>query len=374
MPGAEQPATVDCAAAAPQHLRVYVGTYTQGDSRGIYVYNLDLATGALTEVGVTKSVNPSFVTVHPNRRFLFAVNEVTEYQGQPAGAVSAYSIDPQTGKLTFLNQQSSRGGAPCHLVVDNIGKHVLVANYVGGNAAVLPIEPDGSLKGASSVVQHEGSGANPRRQEAPHAHSINLDAANKFAFVADLGIDKIQIYRYEPKSGTLTANDPAGVSLKAGAGPRHFAFHPNGRYAYVINELDSTVTALAYDAENGTLTTLQSVPTLPADYTGNSSTAEVQVHPSGKFLYGSNRGHDSLVIYQIAPQTGMLTYVGHQSTLGKTPRNFAIDPTGQYVLAANQATDNLVVFRVDQQTGRLTPTGTDIHVPAAVCIKMVPID
>jgi 6-phosphogluconolactonase len=258
------------------------------------------------------------------------------------------------------------------LVVDPAGKNVLVANYGGGSVAVLPIEADGRLQPASSFVQHEGKSVNPRRQEAPHAHSINLDPAAKFAAVADLGLDKVLVYRFDPNEGRLVPNDPPHASVAAGAGPRHFAFHPNGRFAYVINEMHSTVTAFDYDAKQGTLVQSQTVNTLAAPHQGNS-TAEVQVHPSGKFLYGSNRGHNSLAIFAIDQQTGRLTPVGHESTGGRTPRNFGIAPGGGYILAANQGSDSVVVFRVDQNSGRLTPTGESLEVPTPVCVKFLAI-
>ena len=357
--------------ASPAKSWVFLGTYTSGKSEGIYRAELDLKSGALTEPEPAAEVeNPSFLALHPSGRFLYAAGELSNFEGKPGGAVSAFAVDGKTGKLALLNQQSSRGAGPCHLVVDPSGKNVLVANYGGGSVAVLPIDENGRLRAASSFVQHEGKSVNRRRQEAPHAHSINLDPAGKFAVVADLGLDKVLVYRFDSDKGTLTANDPPHTSVAAGAGPRHFAFHPSGRFAYVINEMQSTVTAFDYDAKQGRLTDSQTVSTLPAPHQGNS-TAEVQVHPSGKFLYGSNRGHNTLAIFAIDQGTGRLTPVGHQETGGKTPRNFGIDPTGSFVLAANQGSDSVVVFRVNQDTGRLTPTGQSIEVPAPVCVKFL---
>jgi 6-phosphogluconolactonase len=362
-------------AAEAEGLLVYVGTYTRGDSRGIYIYRMDAASGALTPAGVAENVeNPSFLAIHPNRRFLYAVNEVGNFQGEQSGAVTAFAIETGTGRLTPLNQQLSKGGAPCHLVVDATGKFVLVANYSGGNVAALPIQADGRLGAASGFVQHTGSSVNPRRQMAPHAHSINLDRANRFAVAADLGIDKVLVYRFDAEQGTLTAHDPASASVAPGAGPRHFAFHPGGRHAYVINELNSTVTAFGYDPERGTLDELQTLTTLPEGFSGNNSTAEVQVHPSGKFLYGSNRGHDSLAIYRIDAATGKLTPAGHRATGGKTPRNFGIAPSGKFLLAANQNSNSLHVFRIDAETGDLQPTGHVIEVPSPVCVKFLSDD
>jgi 6-phosphogluconolactonase len=354
-------------------LWLYVGTYTGGRSRGIYRFQLDPATGKLTSWALAATTaNPSFLAIHPNHRFLYAVGELEQFGGKKSGAVSAFAIDPKTGDLTLLNQQPSGGAGPCHLSVDRQGKHVLVANYGGGSASVLPIQDDGRLGEATAFVQHKGSSVNKQRQEGPHAHSINLDAANHFAFVADLGLDKVLVYRYDAEKGTLTPNDPPAVDIEPGSGPRHFAFHPSGRYAYVINEMASTITAMDYDAEHGVLKKIQTVSALPKGFKGESSTAEVQVHPSGKFLYGSNRGHDSIVTFAIDTQTGKLSYVGHQGDKIKTPRNFAIDPTGTFLLVGNQGGDSIVVFRIDPKSGELTPTGTVVDVPVPVCLRMMP--
>jgi 6-phosphogluconolactonase len=354
--------------------QVYFGTYTGAKSKGIYVSQFDPATGRLTPAGLaTETVSPSFLAIHPNRRFVYAANEIAEFNGKPGGAVSVFSIDAETGRLTFLNQQASGGGGPCYLVVDKAGKNALVANYGGGSVAVLPIRGDGRLSEATAFIQHIGSSVNPQRQKEPHAHSINLDAANRYAFAADLGLDKIFIYRFNADKGVLAPNDPSFAGVAPGAGPRHFAFHPKGRFAYVINEMQCTVSAFDYDAQRGELKESQTISTLPREQTvqPNFSTAEVQVHPSGKFLYGSNRGHDSIVVFTIDEQTGRLNYVENRSTGGKIPRNFGIDPTGKYLLAANQSSDSVVVFRIDANDGRLTPTGDVIEVGAPVCVKFV---
>ncbi len=355
---------------------VYVGTYTRGgQSQGIYQLKLHMATGELTHVGVTSGlVNPSFLAVHPSHKFLYAVGEISDFDGKPAGGVSALAINPSDGSLTLLNQQSSGGAGPCHVVVDKLGQNVLVANYGGGSAACLPIQADGRLSERSAFVQHTGSSVDPRRQESPHAHSINLDLANRFAFVADLGLDQVLVYRFDAKQGSLTPHDPAAASVEPGSGPRHFAFHPSGKFAYVINEMALTVTAFRYDAEQGRLSTVQTISTIPDEDRSQSglSTAEVQVHPSGKFLYGSNRGHDTIVAYRINQDTGELTHVENQPTQGKTPRNFFIDPTGTYLLAENQSTNSIVVFRIDQASGQLEPTGHTVEVPSPVCIRMIP--
>jgi 6-phosphogluconolactonase len=350
---------------------VYIGTYTGPKSKGIYVYRLDLGSGAMTPLGLAAEVeSPSFLAIHPNHRFLYAVSETEAFAGKKSGAVSAFGIQ-QDGKLTLLNQQPSGGEGPCHLAVDKTGKDVLVANYSGGSVSVVPIQESGKLGEPTAFVQHKGSGIDKERQEGPHAHSINVDAANRFAFAADLGLDKVLIYRFNPVKGTLSANDPPSASVKPGAGPRHFAFHPGGHSAYVINEMHSTVTAFSYDAGRGALQELQTISTLPENFKGENSTAEVQVHPSGKFLYGSNRGHDSIAIFAIDPAKGTLHLVGHQSTQGKTPRNFGIDPTGRYLLAANQDSGTVVVFRIDQESGRLSPNGQVVDVPSPVCVKFL---
>jgi 6-phosphogluconolactonase len=351
----------------------YVGTYTGKESKGIYRFDFDPARGQLSGRALAAEVtNPSFLAVHPNQRFLYAVGELGNFAGKKGGAVSAFAIDPKTGDLKLLNQQSSVGAGPCHLVVDKEGKAVLAANYSGGSVCVLPIAADGSLGEASAFMQHKGSSVNKQRQEAPHAHSVNLDPANRFAFVADLGLDRVLIYRFDAAKGTLQPNDPPAVAVAAGAGPRHFAFHPNGKFAYVINELDSTVTALAYDADRGALKPLQTVSTLPEGGAKGNSTAEVVVHPSGKFVYGSNRGHNSIAVFTVDPATGKLTPAGHQGEGIKTPRNFVIDPTGQFLVVANQGSGSLVVFRIDPATGALTPTGSRVEVPAPVCVRFVP--
>ncbi|HKB38992.1 MAG TPA: lactonase family protein [Gemmataceae bacterium] len=360
-------------AQKPDKLWVYVGTYTGGKSKGIYRFELDLASGELTSKGVAVEVsNPSFLALHPSHRFLYAVGEMDDFKGKKGGAVSAFALDADTGKLKLLNQQSSRGAGPCHVVVDRAGKNVLVANYGGGSVACLPIGEDGKLGEASSFVQHKGKGTDPRRQEGPHGHSINLDAANHFAFAADLGLDKVLVYRFDADKGTLTPNDPPSASVAPASGPRHFAFHPDGRHAYVINEMASTVTAFDYDAEKGTLKATQTISTLPKGFKGDTSTAEVVVHPSGKFLYGSNRGHDSIAIFRVDADSGKLTAAGHQKETIKVPRNFAVEPTGKYLLVGNQEGNTISVFRIDQKTGGLSLVGKPVEAPSPVCLRFMP--
>jgi 6-phosphogluconolactonase len=353
---------------------VYFGTYTRGESKGIYVAHFDGASGRLGAVELAaETPSPSFLAIHPNQRFLYAVSELYQTGGPKGGAVSAFAIDRASGKLTFLNKVSSRGGGPCHLAIDKTGKFIAVANYGTGSAAVMPIQEDGRLGEASGFQQHSGSSVDPKRQQGPHAHSVNFSPDNRFLFVADLGLDKVLVYRFDASQGAIEPNDPPSAAVKPGSGPRHFTFHPNGRFAYVINEMASTVTAFAYDARRGALREIQTISTLPKDFTGTNHTAEVLAHPSGKFLYGSNRGHDSIAAFSISAK-GTLTALGQTSTQGKVPRNFNLDPTGAWLLAANQDSDNVVVFRIDAKTGRLEPNGQSVRVVAPVCIKFLALD
>ncbi|MPZ16323.1 MAG: beta-propeller fold lactonase family protein [Luteitalea sp.] len=367
-----QPAEASQGGETTGELFVYVGTYTNGESKGIYLLRMDPRTGQLSEPTLAaEAKSPSFLAVHPTKRVLYAVNEISGNDGdRPGGAVSAFAIGPD-GSLTLLNEQSSRGAGPCFVAVDEAGAHVLVANYGGGSVAVLPIDEDGRLESASATVQHEGSSVDPKRQQGPHAHSINPDPSNQFALAADLGLDRILVYRLDATAGTITPHDPPDARVEPGAGPRHLAFHPNGRFAYVMNELQSTVTSFAWDAAEGTLEALQTLPTLPADFSGTNHTADVQVHPSGRFVYGSNRGHDTIAVFGVDEANGRLSPVEHRASGGKTPRHFGIDPSGTYLLAANQDSNSLVVFRIDQQSGRLAPTGTQVEVPSPVCVRFV---
>jgi len=356
-------------AAAPQAVRLYIGTYTGPKSKGIYQMQLNLATGALSQPELAgETANPSFLTLHPNRKFLYAVSEA----GGKDASLSAFAVAPDTGKLTFLNKQSVRGSGPCYVSVDQTGKAALAANYGSGSVCAMPIGDDGLLAEATAFIQHAGSGPNAGRQKGPHAHCIDLTPDNRFALVCDLGLDKIFIYRLDPAKATLVPNDPPSASVVPGAGPRHIAFHPSGKFVYVINEMASTVTAFTYDAARGAMTEFQTVPALPADFKGNSTTAEIAVHPSGKFLYGSNRGHDSIAIFAVADD-GKLKPLGHQPTQGKTPRCFGIDPTGAWLVATNQGSDNVVVFKIDAATGLLKPTGSPATVGSPVCVKFMPM-
>jgi 6-phosphogluconolactonase len=352
-----------------ESLDVYFGTYTSGRnaSEGIYRSVLDTDTGELAApVLAVEAKNPSFIEIHPNGKYLYAVSESGD-----AGTVSAYAIDPDTKNLKLLNTRPSGGSGPCHVNIDHAGKNVLVTNYNSGSVSVIPIEPDGSLAEPTCFVQHEGSSVNPQRQKGPHAHSVNISPDDRFAFVADLGLDKIMIYKLDVEKGTITTNDPPFVKVKPGSGPRHFTFGIDGKYAYVINEMGGTITAFAYEPVSGTLTEIQTVSTLPDDFSGSNSCAEIRVHPSGRFIYGSNRGHDSIAVYRIDPAKGTLTFVEHERAGIKTPRNFNIEPTGKFCLVANQDSDSVVVFRIDQKTGALEPTGNKIFIGKPVCVRFL---
>ena len=357
-------------ASRSRELLVYVGTYTTGKSEGIYLYRLHLSSGELRHVATTRGVvNPSFLALAPSRRYLYAVNEVEEFAGKKSGAVSAFAVDHRTGELRLLNQKPSLGADPCYVDLDAGGRFVLIANYTGGNVAVFPVQRDGSLGEATDLKQYQGSSVNRQRQESPHAHCIVFDPSNRFAYSCDLGTDKIMIFRFDARTGTLLPNEQPWAQVKPGAGPRHLAFYPGGKYVFVLNELHSTITAFARDRLNGSLKELQTLTTLPKDFTGTNSSADVRVSPDGRFLYCSNRGHDSIAIFTIDPHQGVLVSVGHESTRGMTPRNFAIDPAGEFLLVANQKSDNIVVFRLDQKTGRLNSTGEIAQVPSPVCLK-----
>lgn len=357
--------------SAREHL-VYVGTYTQTSSKGIYVARFDSDTGKLGELTLAaETVNPSFLAFSPDRRRLYAVGEGAgaSFNGKPSGTVSAYTLNPADGTLALINTTVSAGSAPCHLSVTPDGANVLVANYSSGNVTVLPVRGDGGLDGPSYVDQHTGKSVHPSRQKGPNAHSINPSADGRFAFAANLGTDKVYTYRVDSTTHTLAPAEPASVSMEPGSGPRHLALAPDGRHAYVINELANTVTTFALDAATGALKPLQTVPSLPADFTGKSTTAEIVVHPSGRFVYGSNRGHDSIAVFSVDPKNATLTFVEHVSTQGRNPRNFSVDPSGRWLIAANQESDSLVIFSIDPATGRLAPTGQTASLGKPVCIR-----
>lgn len=364
--------TMLTAQAAPQCI-LYVGTYTGQRSKGIYAWRFDAATGKTESLGLAAAApNPSFLALHPSGNFLYAVQERGDYQGQKSGALSAFSIDRGTGRLKLLNEVPSGGADPCYVSVDAAGRNALVANYTGGSVAVLPIAEDGTLSPASCCIQFSGKGVHPARQEAPHAHSITLSPDGRFAIAADLGLDKLQVYRFDGAEGMLVANGVPFARTAPGAGPRHLAFQPGGRFVYVLNELTCSITTYAFDGQTGALLELGSVSTLPPDYRGSNTGAEIRVHPSGRFLYASNRGHDSIAVYALDGQGG-LKLLQHLPTGGKTPRNFVLDPSGCFLLAANQDSDSVVIFKVDAGTGCLSPTGGKLGVGAPVCLRFLSV-
>lgn len=353
-------------------MRIYIGTYTGPKSQGIYQMRFDPDTGELHSEGLAAvSVNPSFLAMDPRGRYLYAVNEIGSFQGEPTGAVTAFAVEAG-GALGELGQQPSHGTGPCHVSVDPRGRVVLVANYGSGSVAAYPVKPDGSLAPASAAIQHVGSGPNRARQEGPHAHCIVPDPTGKRVLAADLGLDQVCIYRLDLATGKLASNDPDHFSVAPGSGPRHIAWAPDGRHAYVINELRSTITVCGYDPATGALRELQTVSSLPEGFHGRSATAEIAAHPSGRFVYGSNRGHDSIAVFSVEHGSGSLKLVGIQPCGGKNPRSFALDPTGRFLLVANQDTDNVVVFRIDQKTGALVATGHTAAVGAPVCVLFAP--
>ena len=357
---------------------VYAGTYTGPKSKGIYYFSLK-TTNLEVEQNITlvplglaaESVNPSYLTIDARRRLVFAVNEVDQFEGKPGGAVSAFSADPATGKLTLLNQRPSMGAGPCHLALDQDGRYLMVANYNGGSVAVLPVAADGRLGAATDFVQHRGKSVNPDRQAGPHAHCVTFDPGNRFVFVCDLGLDRVLTYRFDAQQGKLTPGEPAFTAAKAGAGPRHMAFRPDGRFAYVMNELNSTLVAYAYDAKAGALKELQTISTLPGYYDGPNTGAEVGVHPSGRFLYASNRGNNTVVLFGIDRDEGTLTYIEEQGTGGKTPRHFGIQPSAKHLVIANQESDTLLVCRIDAGNGRLKPSGVFAAAPSPACAQFL---
>jgi 6-phosphogluconolactonase len=348
---------------------VYLGTYTHTASKGIYAYRFSSSSGEPVPLGlVAETAHPSYLIAHPNRRFLYAVNE-HESATEPGNTITAFAMDTKTGKLKFLNRVSSKGVGPCHIAIDETGKILVAANFGSGSVAAFPIRPDGRLGEASGFVQHHGSSVNPVSQAGPHAHCVVFSPDNRFVIVADRGLDKVFVYRLNHATGSLEPNDPPFIALHPGWGPRHLAFHPNGRWLYLISEMGSMLTTLDYDAGSGSLKELQSISALPEGFSGHSSSAEVQVDRAGRFVYGSNRGDDSIGVFAVDAATGMLTPVQHVSTEGKTPRNFSLDPTGAYLFVGNQESASIVIFRVDATTGKLTPTGQvlkDATEPACV--------
>lgn len=350
---------------------LYIGTYTDDKrSKGIYLMRLSRRTGAMTIVGVAaETTNPSFVALSPDGSTLFAVNEVGDVDGHPAGAVAAFARDATSQGLRALGGASTSGAAPCYVSTDRTGRFLFAANYGSGSVVMFPIHPDGTIGAQAALVQHHGHGPDAERQEGPHAHCVIPDPSNRFVLVADLGIDRIMVYRFDAQSGTLNTSTAAQGMLAPGSGPRHLAFHPGGRVLYVTNELSSTVTAFRYDPDTGSLSELQTVPAVSGATTVRNAPADIHLHPSGRFLYMSNRGHNSIAVFAIDPTTAKLAPVQLASTEGDWPRNFAIDPSGDFLLVANQRSDSIHSFRIDATTGRLTSTGHGVTLPSPVCVR-----
>lgn len=365
---------VSVARARAHECLVFVGTYTGKGSEGIYAYGFSPTTGESVSIGVVASTtNPSFLVVDPRGKFLYAVNELDTFEGKPTGAVSAFAIDRASGALKLLQQVSSLGKGPAHLSLDSSARYLLVANYGSGSHAVFPVGNDGRLGSHSAFVQNSGSSVNPQRQAGPHTHSIQVTADNRLVIVADLGLDKLLLYRFDDKTGFLTPGRPEYVKLEPGAGPRHVALAPAANFVYTVNELASTITVFAYDAGAGTLHQRETVSTLPKTFTGESTAAEAAVDAGGKFLYASNRGADSIAVFSIHTENGSLTPVEWVPSGGKSPRHFAIDPTGQWLFVANQKSDEITLFKIDPNSGRLTPTSQSLKVVSPVCVCIVHI-
>jgi 6-phosphogluconolactonase len=355
-------------ALAARDMYVYFGTHRAGPGRGFSLAHFDSDTGVLTTPKfLLEAVEPAFFVIHPDGQHLYSINS-----GAPGG-VSAYAIDPPTGRLTLLNQVPSGGDDANYICLDRTGRFAFVANYSGGNLSAFALEPDGRIGVRTAFDQHTGHSVDPKRQTHPYVHSIIIDAANRFVLAADLGVDRLFVYRFDATTGALTPNDPPFATVAPGSGPRHVKFHPNGRWVYLINEMGCTITAFAWDSARGGLSAIETVTTLPAGFKGINHCAEVVVHPNGKFLYGSNRGHDSLAVFAIDPATGRLVLIEHTPSRGSKPRNFEFDPTGKWIVCTNHDSDNAVVFRVDEGTGRLTLVGEPVSVPFPFCARFLPV-
>ncbi len=357
----------------------YVGTYTDGDGKGIYLYKMNAESGEVDLIGVTENIdNPSYLAIDKQNKYLYAANEVADFGDSKSGSISAFKIVPGTNELKFINSVSSGGAHPCYAAVSDDGNFVLAANYTGGSVCLVPVKNEGGLYDASDIAQHAGSSINEKRQAAPHTHSAYFGPLQKFVYAVDLGIDKVNIFKFDPENGKLLENDPAFFKAEPGSGPRHMAFHPNAKFAYLISELNNKIIALSVDPANGGLTKIEEYSALPNDFKGTSYCADIHVHPNGKFLYGSNRGDNSIVIFEIDGESGKLNLVGHEpayrtdrSTLGDWPRNFAIDPSGNFLLVANQKSNDFKIFQIDNDSGRLTYTGISKEIPAPACIKFL---
>ena len=362
---------------------VYVGTYTEpirfgtgkvliGKGEGIYLLELDLYSGKLKHLKTfSKIINPSYLAINKKSRYLYAVNELKEYCGEASGSVSAFTITKSSGALTHINTRPTGGTDPCHVEIDSAGTHIYVSNFMSGSVCVFPLDPNGSIKESSQFIQHKGKSIDPIRQAGPHAHSLVFSPDEQYAFVPDLGLDKLMIYRVDPKTHTLHEREVLSFEVKPGAGPRHCTFDAGGKFCYLINELDSTILVLSYDQQAGFFTELQCVSSLPDGYQAPGNTcADIHIAPDGRYLYGSNRGHDSVIIYKVDQKTGMLSFVDCPSCGGKTPRKFTIDPSGKFLLCANQDSDEIVVFSIEKDSGLLNGESR-IAIPTPVCVKSI---
>ena len=372
-------AALTTTAIAGENFLVYFGTSTnaKNGSKGVYVSRFNTATGELTEPQLaTEAGNPGFLAIHPSKKYLYACGDVTKADGKKAGGISAFGIDKGSGKLTLINQAATAGAGPCHVSVDKTGKVATIANYGSGSISSYAIKEDGSVSPEVSFFQHEGSGADPKRQAGPHAHSVNFSPDNRFAFACDLGLDKVLIYKVDTASGKLTPNDPPFAKTPAGGGPRHLAFHPSGKFVFVNNEMGMSETVFAYDAEKGALTEVETVSTLPEADRGKKglSTAESVAHPNGRVVYVSNRTHDTIAVFACDPATGKLTLLQNVPVEGKIPRNICLDPTGKWLIAAHQDSATAALFKVDQDSGKLTFTGTKVNVPGSICVRFLALD
>ncbi|MGV3663123.1 MAG: lactonase family protein [Prosthecobacter sp.] len=372
-------AALTTTAIAGDNFLVYFGTSTnpKNGAKGIYVARFNSASGELTQPELAAEAgNPGFLSIHPSKKYLYASSDVMKADGTKGGGISAFSIDKKTGKLTPINQSATSGMGPCHVGLDKTGKMAVISNYGNGTLSSYSIKEDGSVSPEVGFIQHEGSGAVPKRQAGPHAHSVNFTPDNRFALACDLGIDKVLIYKADIATGKLTPNEPAFAKVPAGGGPRHLAFHPGGKYVFVNNEITMTETVFSYDAEKGALTEIQTVSTLPeADRELKGlSTAETVAHPNGKVVYVSNRTHDTIAVFACDPATGKLTLLQNVPVEGQIPRNICLDPSGKWLIAAHQNSATAAVFKVDQNDGKLTFTGTKVNVPGSICVRFLPLD
>ncbi|MGP8156760.1 MAG: lactonase family protein [Candidatus Acidiferrales bacterium] len=367
--------TLAASPATPKEMWVFFGTHVDQPGHGFSVARFDTRTGALTKLEfLQQSADPGFFVIARDGRHIYTANEVDTYHGQPTGFLSAYAVDPATAQMTLINEQLSAGAGPAYVSLDKTGRYLFVANYAGGTIAAFALNPDGGIGQRTAFFQHTGKSVNPARQNAPHPHSIRVDPTNHFALVPDLGLDKIFIYRFDASDGSLTPNDPPFATVAPGSGPRHLDFDPAGRFVYVMNEMAGKVTVFAWDSSHGALTEVQTISSLPEGFTGTNTSAEIRVHPSGRFLYCTNRGDNSIAVFKVNSASGRLTFIQRVPTQGKMPRNFDFDPTAHWLLVANHDSDNVVLFKINLATGKLTPQGAPVSVPMPFAVRFLPIE